>query len=268
MKRGLRLSLSLALASCAVTVRAPSGVQVEGEASVAELVRAIAEELRARGHRGECFLAWDAARADLHVRVGGQSRRAALSCGGFDALADTLEGRCPAARVVWTGDGSRPTAMTIVFGPPGHAFAQSPWGLFRADRPARDALFFPDEGGLAVLAIDLEDGRARARANKGDSLPPDTPLADPAVDLALRQLVARAQRCNESGEGSLVLEWRTLPDGTVTQVRPLASSVDEQVVRCVVDQVRASSFPERRGELRPVDYCAPVLLSPALRPAS
>ncbi|HEY8430866.1 MAG TPA: hypothetical protein VIL20_20945, partial [Sandaracinaceae bacterium] len=94
---------------------------------------------------------------------------------------------------------------------------------------------------------------------------PDGPLRDPEVREALVQLVRRIQRCNPSGEGSLVLEWHVERDGTIAGVQEVTSTVSDAALECAVDVLRASSFPEHDRET-PIDYCAPVLLDPSLRP--
>ena len=169
--------------------------------------------------------------------------------------------------MVWVAD-RQVAAMSLVFGAPGDAFAAQPVGMAAAASPATDAVFFPSQGGRAVLALQVDAGvvrRSRKSSTKQGPIDRANLLEEPAVQLALQQLVARVQRCNPSGEGSLVLEWLALSDGTLTSVRPLTSSVGEDVVRCALDMAAATSFPEREGE--PVGYCAPVLLAPALRPA-
>lgn len=257
------LVLALLLASCGASVGPrQASVGIGEDATVVELVGALSCALRGRGHEGECFLAWDAPEPDVTVRVGERSRGAALSCGGLDGLSEELEGRCPAARIAWATR-SRPAAVTYVFGRPGDAFAQAPVAIASASSPAAEALFFTVEGARVVFALDLARSAGKPGAKKQERAPAATPLDDPATQLAMRQLVARVQRCNPSGGGSLVLEWRALPDGTVTEVRPLASNVGDEIVQCAIDQARASSFPERD---EPADYCAPVLLAPALRP--
>lgn len=273
MRRGSALLL-LAFASCggASVERAEPpdhriDVQLEADASVAELAVALTRALEERGHEDECFLAWDAADAEVTVRLGDRERSAALSCGGLAALSRELEGRCPGGRVIWLAD-RQVAAMSLVFGAPGDAFAAQPVGMAAATSPATDAVFFAPDGGRVVLALQLDAGVVRrSRKSSPKQGPPDRAslLEEPEVQLALQQLVARVQRCNPSGEGSLVLEWLALSDGTLTSVRPLTSSVGEDVARCALDMATATSFPEREGE--PVGYCAPVLLAPALRPA-
>lgn len=271
------LALLVLLASCGGASVEPArsdsriDVRIAEGASVAELAAALTRALEARGHEGECFLAWDAASADVTVRIGERARSAALSCGGLAGLSRELEGRCPAGRVVWAA-GRQVAAMSLVFGAAGDSFAGSPLATAAADSRAADAVFFPSDGGRLVLAVPLDAGvvrrgvvRGKASKKQAAAAPP-SPLEDPQVQLALRQLVARVQRCNPSGQGSLVLEWLALPDGTLTSVRPLTASVGEDVVQCARDMVAASRFPEREGE--PLAYCTPVLLAPALRPAA
>lgn len=265
----LALLLALPVGSCggagAGTSTSAVAVGLDDAATVADLVGALSRALRQRGHEGECFLAFDAPRPDVTVRIGARSRSAALSCGGLTGLSAALEGRCPAARIAWVTTGTRPAAVSYIFGPPGDAFAHAPVAVRSAASPAREAALFRAEGARLVLAMEL--ARVAPGASKQAAAPPATPLDDPAVQLAMRQLVARVQRCNPSGEGSLVLEWLALADGTVTGARPLASSVGDDVVRCALDMVNATSFPERVGEAEPIGYCAPVLLAPALRPS-
>ena len=281
MRRGLAL-LSLAFFSTACggasverTDAAERGIEVrlEAEASVSDLALALRRALESRGHEGECFLAWDAARTDVTVRVGDRERSAALSCGGLAALSGELEGRCPGGRAIWVAD-AEVALMSLVFGAPGDAFAGPPVGMAGAGAPATDAVFFPSEGGRLVLALEVArepahrelDARVAPRSAKSRAkqAPSASLLEDPQIQLALQQLVARVQRCNPSGEGSLVLEWLALPDGTVTSARPLTSSVGEEIVGCALDMANASRLPAREGE--PIGYCAPVLLAPALRP--
>ncbi len=272
MSRGLAL-LSLAFFSTACggasverTEAAERGIEVrlEAEASVADLALALRRALESRGHEGECFLAWDAAERGVTVRIGDRERSAALSCGGLGALSRELEGRCPGGRAIWVAD-AEVALMNLVFGAPGDAFAGPPVGMAGAGAPATDAVFFPSQGGRLVLAVQVDAGVARRSAkSRAKQAPSARLLEDPEIQLALQQLVARVQRCNPSGEGSLVLEWLALPDGTVTSARPLTSSVGEEIVACALDMANASRFPAREGE--PIGYCAPVLLAPALRP--
>lgn len=278
MRRWAIVALGLAALSCGGTRAAPAAdrshagivVRVDHDATVGDLLAALRTSLRARGHAGDCFLAWDVEVGEhVVVHVGNRSRSAALSCGSLQALTRVLEGRCPALRLFWVAPGPamRTSAMASFFGPPGTAFAAAPVLAASTAGPAHRAVFDEaPEGARAVLGIRLEEPGGQAGAQKQDETPEDgaNPLEDPEVLARMEELVARVQRCNPSGEGSLVVEWSVLADGTVTNPRALVSTVGDEVVRCALDAIAASSFPEHEGAA--IDYCAPVLLAPELRP--
>lgn len=248
----------------------PVSVHAHADATVGELLSALDQALSARGHEGECFLAWDAARTDVEVQLGDRTYHAALGCGGLTGLADALEGRCPAARgyYVEPGEAMRTRGMLLYFAAPGAAFADAPTYVAGIDGPAA-ALFDSPEGARAVLGVPLTSTEANRPAGKQDerapsAAPSERPLDDPRAQSALQRLVRRIQRCQPEGEGSLVLAWRALPDGTITDAQVVTSTVPAEVAQCALNIATATSLPEREGE--PVEYCAPVLLSPSLRP--
>lgn len=257
----------------------PREVHLAADASVADLLGALRRALIAGGHEGECFLAWgvEAEREEdrITVHVGDRSRSAALSCNGFDAIGPTLEGRCPFVRLFWiTGRDMRTEALTFFFAPAGRSYALRPIGASDIAVAAENAVFTEGpEGTVLVLGVPLRNERSDgARGKQGapetESAPeePEDPLADPEIRRGVEQLVARIQRCNPDGEGSLVLEWSVAPDGSIGDVQPLTASVSDDVIECAVETLAEVSFPEHEGD-HPVDYCVPVLLDPSLRPA-
>lgn len=281
-------ALSLCLIACggaaptspAAPVFTDKGVALPEGASARQLLAALRAALAERGHRGEggeCFLAWDLQGDErIEVRVGDRARSAAVSCGGFDAFADPLEGRCPFLRFFWVRGAALETdAVSFYFAPAGSSFAARPIAAAGVGAPAVH-MVFPDrpEGAQVVLGVPLRDDDRDDDRDAGDPaddghapamVPEENPLEDPEIVRGLQQAVARVQRCNPEGSGSLVLEWTVAPDGRVADVRALTATVDASAVECAVATLSAASFPEHEGE-RPVDYCVPVLLDPSLRP--
>lgn len=247
-------------------------VRVAEDATVAELLRAIRGALIARGHEGECFLAWDVEDASdgLTVYVGERSRQAAVSCDGLQGVATALEGRCPFVRFFWiAGEDMRTEALTFYFAPAGRAYASRPVAAAGVSTPAADAVFRQGpEGTRLVLGLPLprREGASKKEAGAEEDAESDNPLEDPEIMQGVQQVVARIQSCNPSGQGSLVLEWAVEPDGTITGVQSVTSTVEESAIECAVGILSAASFPEHEGD-DPVDYCVPVLLDPSLRPS-
>lgn len=251
---------------------APAGeVRVAEDATAAALLRAVRGALIARGHEGECFLAWDVEASDaLTVHVGARARSAAISCGGLDGVATALEGRCPFVRFFWVeGEDLRTEALTFYFAPAGRAYAARPVAGAGVGAPARELVFREaPEGTRLVLGVELPSRAPQKQAEEPTSEAPaagDDPLQDPEILEAVTQLVRRVQRCNPSGRGSLVLEWQVEPDGRIAAVQPVTSTVAEAALECALEVLSEVSFPEHGAE-RPVDYCVPVLLDPSLRP--
>ncbi len=246
-------------------------VRVAEDATVAALLRAVRGALIARGHEGECFLAWDVEASDaLTVQVGDRARSAAVSCDGLQGVAGSLEGRCPFVRFFWIeGEDMRTEALTFYFAPPGRAYAARPVAGAGVGAPARELVFREaPEGTRLVLGVELPSRARQKQAEGASEAPPatDDPLQDPEILEAVTQLVQRVQRCNPSGRGSLVLEWQVEADGRIGAVQPVTSTVDEAAIECALEVLSEASFPEHGAE-RPVDYCVPVLLDPSLRPS-
>lgn len=251
----------------------PDHVRVPADATMGDVIDGLRDALAERGFReGECFLAWDAPSDDaITVHIGDRERSAAVSCGSLSAFGELLEGRCAFLRFYWlSGEDLRAEGMTLFFAPPGRAYAARLMGASGIAAPAREAILRedPDEARV-VLGVSLERvERDPGQRSPSAALTPErpNPLLEPETAEAVRQLVARIQPCNPSGAGSLVLEWSVEPDGDIAGAEAFSATVDDGVAECALEILADVGFPEHVEE-RPVDYCVPVLLDPALRPS-
>lgn len=257
--------LALALVGCAgtpvvarepVIASSPADVAVAADATLGELLQALEAALATRGHEGECFLAWDEG-GELVVRIGPHERRAAVRCGGLGELA-AVQGRCIGMRFLGVDAARRPRGVVLGFAPPGMALTTTPPRIVPTSTRADELLREPRGGVRVVIGVDVAPSGSATSGKQGE------PLDDPELQQALEQAVRRVQSCNPSAQGSLVVRFRVLRDGTIEDVQRLSSTVSEEAEACAIERLAASSFPEHPRE-EPDEHCVPVMLDPALR---